>query len=136
VAPLQAFSDARFDALEARQAAKQQIDAALAAWTRGWERRDIERELVGRGVPASVVQRMTEVVADPQLTSRGYFVTLEHQEIGPTPYDGLMTRFSAKRKMLHRAAPCVGQDTDYVMRDLLGLSDDEIADYAAAGIFT
>jgi crotonobetainyl-CoA:carnitine CoA-transferase CaiB-like acyl-CoA transferase len=136
LAALDAFADERFDALEARQAAKREIDAALAAWTKKWDRRELEREMVQRGVPASVVQRMTELVEDPQLKSRGYFVTLEHQETGPTPYDGLMTHFSAKKTMLHGAAPCVGEDTEYVMREVLGLSDEEIADYAAAGIFT
>jgi crotonobetainyl-CoA:carnitine CoA-transferase CaiB-like acyl-CoA transferase len=46
-----------------------------------------------------------------------------------------MTRFSAKREVLHKASPCVGEDTDYVMREIVGLSDDEIAEYAMKGIF-
>jgi crotonobetainyl-CoA:carnitine CoA-transferase CaiB-like acyl-CoA transferase len=78
---------------------------------------------------------MTEVVADPQLAFREYFQVHEHGEIGPTPFDGLMTRFSAKREMLHKGPPCVGEDTELVMREVLGLSDDEIADYTIAGVF-
>jgi hypothetical protein len=46
-----------------------------------------------------------------------------------------MTRFSAKRVMLHKGPPCVGEDTERVMHEVVGLSDDEIADYAAAGVF-
>jgi crotonobetainyl-CoA:carnitine CoA-transferase CaiB-like acyl-CoA transferase len=135
VAPLQAFAAPRFDALDARRAVKGQIDAALGAWTRGFEHGALERLVVEAGVPASTVQRMTDLQTDPQLAARGYFVTLNHGEVGPMPYDGLVTRFSAKREMLHKAAPCLGEDTEYVLREILGLSADEIADYAAAGVF-
>ena len=136
LAPLDAFSDPRYEEMAERQRAKVAIDDALRQWTVGWERRELESTLIEKGIPASVVQRMTELVEDPQLASRGYFVTLDHREIGPTPYDGLMTHFSAKRAMLHNAAPCVGQDTERVMTGILGLTPEEIADYAAAGIFT
>ena len=135
IAPLEAFTAPSFDALAERQRVRSEIDAAISAWARGWERRELEQALIQRGVPASVVQRMTELVEDPQLVDRGYFVTLDHGVTGPTPYDGLMTRFSAKREMLHNAAPRVGQDTDFVMREILGLSQDEIAEYAVAGVF-
>ena len=73
--------------------------------------RALERLLVEAGVPASSVQRMTDLQTDPQLAARGYFVTLNHGEVGPMPYDGLVTRFSAKQTMLHKAAPCLGEDT-------------------------
>jgi len=82
------------------------------------------------------VQRMTEMAEDPQLASRGFFVTLDQSTVGPMPYDGLMTHFSAKQRMLHKAAPSLGEDTEYVMREILGLSDEQIAEYAATGVFT
>ena len=61
---------------------------------------------------------------------------LKHTEVGEIPFDGLITRFSAKHEMLHKAAPCLGEDTDYVMREILGLTPDQIAEYAVAGVFT
>jgi crotonobetainyl-CoA:carnitine CoA-transferase CaiB-like acyl-CoA transferase len=90
---------------------------------------------VEAGVPASVVMRMTDLHEDAQLAARGYFVPLKHSEVGVIPYEGLVTRFSAKREMLHKASPCVGEDTHYVMSEILGLSDDVIADYAAKEVF-
>ena len=91
--------------------------------------------MIAAGVPASVAQRPTELHEDPNLAARGFFVTLNHSECGPVPYDGFMTRFSAKPKMLHKAAPCVGEDTEYVLRELLGLDADTIAEHAAQGVF-
>ena len=112
------------------------IDECLRAWTSTFERRELEALLIGAGVPASVVQRPTELCADPHLASRGFFITLHQSEVGDIPYDGFITRFSAKQNMLHKAAPSLGEDTERVLRDILGLDPDEIADYAAAGVLT
>lgn len=136
VAPLDAFGDVRFDGLEARRAAAEAIDAAISAWAATCERYELETLLTGAGVPAAVVQRPSEVVVDPQMLAREYFVTLNHSEIGPTPFDGLVTRFSAKQVQLHKAAPALGEDTDHVMREILGLTDEQIIEHAANGVFT
>lgn len=65
----------------------------------------------------------------------GYFVTLNPAEVGRIPYDGLATHFSAKQPMLHKAAPSIGEDTELVMREVLGLSVDEITAFAVEGVF-
>ena len=85
------------------------------------------------GVPASVVLRPTDLYEDPQLATRRFFVTLDHSVMGPTPYDGPATIFSETPAVLRKAAPALGEDTHEVLRDLLGLTPGEIADYAAAG---
>jgi crotonobetainyl-CoA:carnitine CoA-transferase CaiB-like acyl-CoA transferase len=135
VAPLDAFADARFDDLQSRLAARDAIDEALRDWTAGIDPFALETLLAEAGVPASVVTRMTDLHKDAHLAERGYFVPLKHSEVGVIPYDGLVTRFSAKRDMLHKASPCLGEDTQYVMSEVLGLSDDAIADYAAREVF-
>jgi crotonobetainyl-CoA:carnitine CoA-transferase CaiB-like acyl-CoA transferase len=135
VAPLAQFEHERFDSLAERQAVRGAIDAALSAWAAAQDHRRLEAKLIAAGVPASVAQRPTDLHQDPNLAARGFFVTLDHSECGPVPYDGFMTRFSAKQKMLHKAAPCLGEDTEYVLKELLGLDDGQIADYAAAGFF-
>jgi crotonobetainyl-CoA:carnitine CoA-transferase CaiB-like acyl-CoA transferase len=136
VAPLDAFDDSRFDSLEERLIVRADIDKALIGWTAQTERRELEALLIEARVPAAVAQRPTELHEDPNLAARGFFVTLEHGECGSVPYDGLMTHFSAKKTMLHKAAPCIGEDTDYILSELIGLSEDEIGDLAIAGVFT
>jgi benzylsuccinate CoA-transferase BbsF subunit len=85
------------------------------------------------GVPASVVQRPSDLYNDPQLAHRGFFVTLEHSVMGPTPYDGPVTHYSATPAVLRRAAPCLGEHTEDVLIGLLGLTPEEVAEYAATG---
>jgi crotonobetainyl-CoA:carnitine CoA-transferase CaiB-like acyl-CoA transferase len=135
VAPLDPFASDAYDTLGARMAVREKLDAAIAAWAAGFDPFDLERLLAEAGVPASVVMRMTDLHKDAQLAERGYFVPLKHSEVGVIPYDGLVTRFSAKKEVLHKAAPCLGEDTQYVMSEILGLSGDEIADLAAKEVF-
>lgn len=134
VAPLAEFSDARYDHLHCRREIDTALDARLAQWTAGYDRFELERLLAQAGVPAAVVARPSDMQVDPQLRSRGFFLTLDHAEMGPSHYDGLATHFSAKRQMLHRPAPCLGADTTYVLEQLLGLTQQEIAAHAAAGV--
>ncbi len=119
-----------------RIAARDAINAALGGWCATQDARAIEERLAVAGVPASVCQRPSDLYRDPQLAARGFFVTLDHPEMGPTPYDGLVTHFSAKREMLHGPAPLLGQHTHQVLSRFLGMSDAEIANLAAAGVLS
>ena len=83
--------------------------------------------LQAAGVPAGVVQNMEDAMRrDPQLAQRGFYVQLEHPEAGLTTYDGLVARLSATPGQLRAPAPCLGEANDYVFRELLGMSEDEV----------
>ncbi len=133
VAPLERWAGPELAELEARLAAKSTIEDALREWCLPQDAFTLADRLAAAGVPASVVERPSDLYNDPQLAHRGFFVTLEHGEMGPTPYDGLATHFSATPGRLWKAAPCLGEDTHHVLADILGVSDDEIALAAAAG---
>jgi benzylsuccinate CoA-transferase BbsF subunit len=135
VAPLAAFEGAHFNSVSGRLNSRDEIDSVLRAWTETQGRVELEAILAAAGVPVSVAMRPTELHEDPNLAARGFFVNLDHSECGTVPYDGFMTRFSAKKTMLHKAAPCVGEDTEYVLGSLLGLTDGQVAQYALAGVF-
>ena len=68
-----------------------------------------------------------------ELLYRGFFVTLDHPEMGPTPYDGPATRYSATPQRLRTAAPALGQHNARVLREHLGMSAAEIAQFAREG---
>jgi len=133
VPALARFDGDRFDALAARMAQREAIDAGLRGWLAAQEPWAAVERLAVAGVPAAVVQRPSDLYRDPQLAHREFFVTLDHSVMGPTPYDGLVTRFSAKPVQLRKAAPALGEDTQHVLRDLLGCSDGEVAAYAERG---
>jgi crotonobetainyl-CoA:carnitine CoA-transferase CaiB-like acyl-CoA transferase len=121
--------------LMTRLAKDAEIDAAIEAWCAEKDPWEAVEALVAAGVPAAVVQRPSDLYRDPQLAHRGFFVTCDHSVMGPTPYDGPVTLFSDTPPRL-TAAPCVGEHTHYVLSEVLGLTEGEIAEYAASGVLT
>ena len=136
LAGLDGFEGGEFETFEGRRAARERIDEALRAWCAGQDGHALAARLKAAGVPASAVLRPSDLYQDAQLAQRGFFVTLEHPLMGPTPYDGLATIFSETPGVLSKAAPLLGEDTHYVLTELLGVSADELAEFAAAGALT
>ena len=71
---------------------------------------------------------------DPQLALRGALVTLPHPLLGPFGHIATPMLFSRDRLEPYRA-PAMGEHCAEVARTLCGLSDDRIAQLAAAGVF-
>ena len=90
-----------------------------------------------KGVAAGVVQTMRDLVNnDPQLKHREHFVLLEHKEIGPHSYHNQAARFSKTPARVWKAAPCLGEGNEFVYKQILGLTDDDLSDLLAEGVIT
>jgi benzylsuccinate CoA-transferase BbsF subunit len=116
-----------------RLARREQIDGALSAWTRERGPREVMATLQTAGVPAGAVQRSSDLQHDPQLQHRRFFRPLQHPEMGEVPYEGHQFRIAGYDSGPRLPAPCLGEHSIEVLRDLLGMDDDEIAAVAAGG---
>jgi benzylsuccinate CoA-transferase BbsF subunit len=74
--------------------------------------------------------------ADAQLAHRGFFVGLDHPNVGPALYDGPVTLFSGTPARLASAGPAVGQHSFEVMTRILGYDEDAVANLAADGVLS
>jgi crotonobetainyl-CoA:carnitine CoA-transferase CaiB-like acyl-CoA transferase len=124
--------------VEGRQAHEDDLDAALAVWTRGEERYALFARLAAAGVPAGAVQDARDrVERDEQLRARGYFVPLPHGATGTWPLERPPFRLSDgdvhPGGTIRRGPPCLGEDTAGVLRDVLGMDDAAIAALAEEG---
>src|SRR5262249_50830289 len=125
--------DARFATLPARLRHQDELDDEIAAWTHHQNKHEAAERLQLAGVPAAPVNDAAEAVVSPYLAHRGHFTDLLHPEIGVVSHEGLPFRLSATPGGQHRASPCLGQDTEAILRDIIGLSEDEISALARAG---
>jgi crotonobetainyl-CoA:carnitine CoA-transferase CaiB-like acyl-CoA transferase len=120
---------------EGRLAAVDALDAELAAWCSARSSDEIVDALWAAGVPVGRVVPAHEIEEVPQLQARGYFETLDHPVAGRARYQGFPARLSRGPAVLHRApSPTLGRDNAIVLGGLLGLSADDVADLAAAGV--
>jgi crotonobetainyl-CoA:carnitine CoA-transferase CaiB-like acyl-CoA transferase len=123
--------DARYATASGRKANQDELDRQLTAFTVTQDRYALMDRLQGRGIPAGVVQKSSDRFdRDPQLKARGYFVDLQHSAIGTWPVEGFPAKLSASPADLGgrtgRAAPKLGEDNDFVYREILGLTSDEL----------
>jgi crotonobetainyl-CoA:carnitine CoA-transferase CaiB-like acyl-CoA transferase len=126
------WADARFADTTGRKEREDELDRLVAGFTSGQDRYELMVRLQKRGIPAGVVQNAADrYERDPQLKARSYFVPLPHSEIGTWPIEGFPAKFQNTPvdvgSLPGRAAPMMGEDNDYVYRDLLGLTAEEIA---------
>jgi crotonobetainyl-CoA:carnitine CoA-transferase CaiB-like acyl-CoA transferase len=121
------LADARFASHAGRVAAAEALDAALAEATCTEDASALMARLQAAGVAAGVVQSALDLHSDPVLTGWGFFEWLEHPERAPSPYEGHALRLSDTPGRLRRAAPTLGEHTGLVLRELLGMTDEEIA---------
>ncbi len=98
-----------------------------------WTRDAIVRALTDAGVPCGAVRSVTEALADPQLTARQMIVNLEHAIAGEVRVLGNPLKLSDTPTEIRTAPPALGQQTDAILKNDVGLSDAEIADLRRSG---
>jgi crotonobetainyl-CoA:carnitine CoA-transferase CaiB-like acyl-CoA transferase len=128
--------DPNFATVLKRKENEDELDRLIGEWTKDYTAEQVMTMMQDAGVPAGVVQTGEDLLSDPQLKHRQHFRLLEHSEIGPHSYHAPAYCLSETPCDLHRAAPCLGQDNQYVYKDVLGFSDDEIADMLIEGVIT
>jgi benzylsuccinate CoA-transferase BbsF subunit len=116
-----------------RLARQAEIEAHLEAWTREQTSAAVADRLQAAGIDAAPVEDFADLHEDPQLAHRGHFRAVEHAVLGRHPAETHAIRFSAMAPELRTAAPRLGEHTDHVLHDLLGMSADEVARLREAG---
>jgi crotonobetainyl-CoA:carnitine CoA-transferase CaiB-like acyl-CoA transferase len=120
--------------LEGRHAIEDELDAAVAAWTRAFDKWETAAKLNAAGIPASAVETLEDlVVHDADMAD--YFESLPHPvtetmltQHEPVILDG--------ERLAIRRAPQFGEHTVEVLRDIGGFSEAQIADLATRGILS
>lgn len=128
--------DAKFATILGRKENEDELEKLISAWTKDYTPEQVMTIMQDSGVPAGVVQTSEDLLRDPQLKHRQHFVTLDHPEIGPHSYHAPAYRLSETPHELKSPAPCLAEHNQYIYRDILGFSDDEIADMLIEGIIT
>ncbi|HBU42935.1 MULTISPECIES: CaiB/BaiF CoA-transferase family protein [unclassified Microbacterium] len=132
---LDSFAADRWSTFEGRLASRDTIESQLADWTSALEPDEIEARLVRSGVPVSVVRNAGELLEGASgLRARGAFETLPHPVMGDTIYTATTPRLSRTPGRLDTPAPLLGQQTDTVLQDLLGMSISDIASLRDDGV--
>jgi crotonobetainyl-CoA:carnitine CoA-transferase CaiB-like acyl-CoA transferase len=116
----------KYDTTAGRLQHQEELDARISDWTSGRSAEEVMSLLQSAGVPAGVVQRSSDLLRDAQLAHRRFFRYLDHPEMGNIPYSGHQFRIRGYDSGPRFPAPLLGQHNEFVMRDILGMTDEEI----------
>lgn len=119
-------TDKRFVNVVARKANEDALEESISAWTKDRDRWEVTEALQKAGVAAFPAMSNKDLATSPHLTARGYLVQKEHPEVGTRIHAGIPWHLSSTPCEVRAAAPLRGQHTDYVLRDVIGLSEAEV----------
>jgi crotonobetainyl-CoA:carnitine CoA-transferase CaiB-like acyl-CoA transferase len=74
-----------------------------------------------------------DVMADPHLAARGYFLELEQADVGRCRYPGPPYRFQHASLGVRQPPVLLGEHNEQIYRSLLGIGEDEYAELTASG---
>ncbi len=124
--------DGRFQTQGARKRNEDELEAILSAWTSQRTAAEAEQILQSAGVAAAVCASNKNISEDDHLNQRGYFVYLDHPEVGRQQHCGIPWQMSRTECKVRAPAPLIGQHTDEVLGQL-GYDEAEIARLREAG---
>ena len=127
--------DPKFSSLSVRKENEDELDQLIEEWTSQRDPEEVMMLMQQAGVPAGVVQDGEDIIAnDPHLKARGYYVYLNHSETGQSAYDGIAYKLSETPGKPSRPAPRIGEHTEYVCQEILGMDEEEYIDLLAGEV--
>jgi benzylsuccinate CoA-transferase BbsF subunit len=117
--------DERFSDQFSRWQNQNELDKLIADWTKDFTHYEVMHRLQSAGVAAGPSFNMEELMNNPQVKERGVIFEQNHPEAGKT----LVYRspWTSSLTATNPPAPCLGEHNSYVFKELLGMSDKEIA---------
>ena len=122
------FDDIRFVTPEARFKRKEEVDEIIRPWMLSQDKRTAMEMLNGAGVPAGAVFDTGDLMNEPSFRATGMLTEIVHPTRGPVVLPGWPVKMSGSPTPAISCPPTLGQHTDIVLRDVLGMSEADIGE--------
>jgi benzylsuccinate CoA-transferase BbsF subunit len=132
---LEWLDDPRFSTLLARKKNEEDLNQSIGDWTAQFSPEEVMVLLQAAGVPAGVVKNTADVYEDPQLRMRNIFWPIQHSEMGMFTHLGQSFELSKTPAQPYSPSPLLGEHTEYVCSEILGMPDEEFVELMQQGVF-
>jgi benzylsuccinate CoA-transferase BbsF subunit len=129
------IKDPRFNNLENRKKNEQELNRLIGEWTINYSPEEVMTRLQKAGVPAGVVENTADAFNDPQLRKRNIYWPMQHPEMGEFTHLGQSFQLSKTPAKAYSPSPLLGEHTEQVCTEMLGMSDEEFVSLMQEGVF-
>jgi crotonobetainyl-CoA:carnitine CoA-transferase CaiB-like acyl-CoA transferase len=119
--------DRTLDTAEGRRKREDEIEAAIAQWTREHSADHAMNLLQAGGVPAGVTRTPGKLPEEPHLVQRGFWRVAERAFPGVHLQAGTFFRENGKPAPIRNPAPTLGQHNRRVLHELFGIPEERLA---------
>jgi CoA:oxalate CoA-transferase len=119
---------------DVRRQRSDEVNQRVAEWMREHTKYEIYHKGQRIGVPTGAYQTPEEIMNSEQLNSRGFFVELDHSEVGRIKYPTCPYRFSKTPWQGRWAAPLLGEHNEEIYYKRLRHSKGDMARWRGLGI--
>jgi formyl-CoA transferase len=110
------------------------VRPALERWASAWDKHEVSRRLCAEGIPAGPSNEAPDLVDDAHVRNRDMLIEVPRADGGrPMLVPGNPVKLSEVAEGPVTETPRLGEHTDALLRQLLGLGDAELARLRAAG---
>jgi crotonobetainyl-CoA:carnitine CoA-transferase CaiB-like acyl-CoA transferase len=110
------------------------LQEEIEKWTTQHTVKEVGEIMDRERVANSPILNIQQVVDDPHLNSRGYFVEVEHPVIGKAKLPGMPFKLSETPGKIERPSPLVGEHNELILGKYLGISPGEVSQLKADGV--
>ncbi len=127
-------SDTKFTTFKARKENEEELENLIGQWTIKHSAEEVMKLMQTAGLSAGILETGKELMEDdPQLNSRRLFWKLDHPEVGE--YHSERPPFILSKSPCEvRRAPLLGEHNELVLKEILGMSDEQIVDLVVAEV--
>lgn len=120
------LSDDRFYTNAVRLQHFDLTNGIVADWVKSKDRDELQKLLDEYGVPISSINSIEDIFEDEHYKARENIVEIEHPRLGKVKMPGIVPKFSETPGSIRNVGPDLGADTNAILKDLAGLTDQEI----------
>ena len=118
-----------------RKANEETLNPEIEKWTLQYNTDEVVKILDAASVPVGPILGIDELVEDPQIKARDMLVDITHPILGKVKYPGNPIKFSETSDLSFESAPLLGEHNDYVLKDVLKMSEEKISELKEKDIF-
>ena len=131
----QDLMDEKYNDLATVQADAQHTTDVLANFFLNMPQEDLYRGGQERDFPWGAIRSMDEIMGDPHLQDRGFFVEVEHPELGRTfTYPGAAAIYNGSPWRISRRPPLIGEHNEEILCAEIGVPREQLTMLAESGV--